>query len=936
MPFGWLANRSRRFGKQHRRAHCVIGSAGTDVIQSLELRILPTAGIWTQGDADAGRTNFIDVALDPADFLESWNHSASFTDTGTGFGTLVASDGLQVYRTDRSGASFGGDFHVQAFDLFDGHRVWQKDLTTNSFSGVSPPSIAGSTVYVNRPGHSQASGGVSQFPAVIGIDAVTGEFVLERNYESQWGSDERPVIGDDQLVVESGYFGGFAAYSTSTLRQQWFTSKSDYGPPAAAIDDDYVYAFGNGVYRRSDGVRIATQTGQDGFLLSDAMVSQSGRVLYRGGSFGSGVFGSLVVAVDGDSHAEVWTTAIPGTIRDTAVGNGIVAVVADSQLLLLDEATGDVRRTWNAPTSLYHQIVLTRTHAFVESYDYYGVGTATIHAIDLSTAQEVWHYKLPGSATGSWVYGANVASMAMSGGRLLLSTTESLRTFAVSGTDVQARTDRVVVPEDRSVVIAITENDRSISDGPLNVVITAFAEHGHVSMNPDGTVTYVPAAEFVGTDTFVYQITDAEGRNDTATVLITVHPVDDNPVAVAGANQTGEEMTQFLFDGRASFDVDGDLMTYRWDFGDGTFAPTADAQHRFPDQGLYTVTLTVTDPTGRTATDTMLVKVTNTAPLSAAVYGPTTGVRGQPRSYSFYAFDWSAADRAAQFHWSVDWGDGSPVQSVALTGYENVEHTFSSTGTFSVAATATDKDGGRSDRVERRVAIQAIAFDDGSLVVGGTTGSDVIIIRPTRQAGILDVQINGVAQRRFAAASRILIYGQAGNDSIQLRSTGPTQITVPAIIFAGHGNDVVRVEGSSGGNILAGGLGTDVLLGSPGRDLIIGGTGRDTLRGNDGDDILIGAATEFDANLVGLLEVMSIWNRSDLNYESRISRLSLPAYGGQSYLSLFSAAAVHDDRAVDNLFGDGGSDWFFGLLNGRFADVVHQRRRQERFWLLLN
>ena len=64
MPFGWLANRSRRFGKQHRRAHCVIGSAGTDVIQSLELRILPTAGIWTQGDADAGRTNFIDVASD--------------------------------------------------------------------------------------------------------------------------------------------------------------------------------------------------------------------------------------------------------------------------------------------------------------------------------------------------------------------------------------------------------------------------------------------------------------------------------------------------------------------------------------------------------------------------------------------------------------------------------------------------------------------------------------------------------------------------------------------------------------------------------------------------------------------------------------------------------------------------------------------------------
>ena len=53
--------------------------------------------------------------------------------------------------------------------------------------------------------------------------------------------------------------------------------------------------------------------------------------------------------------------------------------------------------------------------------------------------------------------------------------------------------------------------------------------HGTVSINPTtGAYTYTPNAGFSGTDTIVYQISDAGGRTSTATFYITVAPDSDN------------------------------------------------------------------------------------------------------------------------------------------------------------------------------------------------------------------------------------------------------------------------------------------------------------------------------------------------------------------------------------------------------------------------
>jgi uncharacterized repeat protein (TIGR01451 family) len=74
------------------------------------------------------------------------------------------------------------------------------------------------------------------------------------------------------------------------------------------------------------------------------------------------------------------------------------------------------------------------------------------------------------------------------------------------------------------------------------------------------------------------------------------------PPATAGRAAT--------FDGTPSWDPDGTVTGYHWDFGDGTTADGATPPHTYGTAGSYPVTLTVTDGSGLTGTVTHLATVT--------------------------------------------------------------------------------------------------------------------------------------------------------------------------------------------------------------------------------------------------------------------------------------------------------------------------------------
>ncbi len=87
-----------------------------------------------------------------------------------------------------------------------------------------------------------------------------------------------------------------------------------------------------------------------------------------------------------------------------------------------------------------------------------------------------------------------------------------------------ASNDAVTIVEDNIAAnINVLANDLPVVSGPLKVsAITSGPANGKVSINADNTITYIPNADFAGTDNFTYRIVNALGYIKTATVTVTV------------------------------------------------------------------------------------------------------------------------------------------------------------------------------------------------------------------------------------------------------------------------------------------------------------------------------------------------------------------------------------------------------------------------------
>ena len=82
--------------------------------------------------------------------------------------------------------------------------------------------------------------------------------------------------------------------------------------------------------------------------------------------------------------------------------------------------------------------------------------------------------------------------------------------------------DYVTTSTDVPVVIPVLNNDTGPSGDPLTVILLGQPENGSATVNPDGTITFVPNPGFEGETTFEYLIEDGNGGSSTATVTVLV------------------------------------------------------------------------------------------------------------------------------------------------------------------------------------------------------------------------------------------------------------------------------------------------------------------------------------------------------------------------------------------------------------------------------
>jgi hypothetical protein len=93
-------------------------------------------------------------------------------------------------------------------------------------------------------------------------------------------------------------------------------------------------------------------------------------------------------------------------------------------------------------------------------------------------------------------------------------------------------------------------------------------------------------------------------------------PAGGDPVAIPGGPYSGYINVPITFDGSASYDSDGgEIVSYDWDFGDGNTGTGMTPQHTYTTDGIYTVSLTVTDDEGASNTNSTTASVSASAVL---------------------------------------------------------------------------------------------------------------------------------------------------------------------------------------------------------------------------------------------------------------------------------------------------------------------------------
>jgi len=189
-------------------------------------------------------------------------------------------------------------------------------------------------------------------------------------------------------------------------------------------------------------------------------------------------------------------------------------------------------------------------------------------------------------------------------------------------------------------------------------------------------------------------VTDDDGAtgSDNATkIVLNRSPIVDFTQSMTTV-ETGETT---IFDAVASYDLDGTIESYFWDFGDGKSATDAKVSHAYDDDGIYTVALTVTDDDRVTNSKSITKTVLNRPPIASFIQNATTVNVGE--AIHFNASDSFDPDGdIIMYVWDFD--DLTDETGVS------VDHEYTEGGNYTVTLIIMDDDG-------------AIASFDGEITV---------------------------------------------------------------------------------------------------------------------------------------------------------------------------------------------------------------------------
>lgn len=371
-----------------------------------------------------------------------------------------------------------------------------------------------------------------------------------------------------------------------------------------------------------------------------------------------------------------------------------------------------------------------------------------------------------------------------------------------------ARNDNATVNEDTAINLNVLSNDTDPDNNTLRVLSVTQAAHGYVSINTDGTIRYVPAANYAGGDSFTYTVTDGRGANATATVSLTVNPVNDAPTAVPDAAMTNYN-TAIVINVLAN-DTDPEGNTLRVSSvtqgangnvvinSNGTLTYTPATNYYGTDSFSYTIN----DGAGGTSTSSVNITVRSNI---------ITGTTGND---------------------TLSGTTGNDVIN-GLAGNDTLNGNGGNDTFNGGAGTDTINGGAGND-------IYNIAQNSGFDTITDTSGTDRIVLGTgilqanttyARSGNDLTISVSGTQIAR-------IVGHYSGTGAVEtLQFSNGTTVNLRTLNLPINGtaaNDVLN--GTSGNDVLNGLAGNDTLNGNGGNDIFDGGAGVDAINGGAGND----------------------------------------------------------------------------------------------------
>ena len=466
------------------------------------------------------------------------------------------------------------------------------DLVIDSLTLVSPPAVAGEPVTYNAVIRNQGETDAGSFTSALYFDPV-GATSTSTSIDAQYQVSSVQVASlaiGATISVDFVVSSGFPTHGDHTV---WALADSDPAPIGSidemldsnntanktelvlarpvAGDDSYATTEDTPLTEAAPGVVVNDSDADSTFAIStyDTTSNNGGTVNLNGdGSF------TYTPAADFNG-TDTFTYQICDPDNLCAVGTVTITVgsVNDAPVAVDDAYTTD------------EDTVLTPTAPGVLGNDTDADGdnltVATVNGSGVDVGQTITLLSgalLTVNADGSFSYDPNGQFEYLKSGESVAESftytasdgtvSSNIATVTITITGVNdapvAVDDAYSTDEDTPLSVAaagVLANDSDVEGDPLAAVLVSGPANGTLTLNTEGSFTYTPNANFNGTDSFTYTASDGQATSNTATVTITVNPVNDAPVAADDTASVQEDASVSIPVLDNDTDIDGDTLT---------------------------------------------------------------------------------------------------------------------------------------------------------------------------------------------------------------------------------------------------------------------------------------------------------------------------------------------------------------------------------------